>query len=58
MGEQEQIATLFETVDEDIEREQTALLKQLQIKQGLMHDLLTGRVRVPTASTTPSSAHV
>lgn len=57
--EQEQIAYLIETVDGDIETEQTSLSKQLKIKQGLMHDLLTGRVRVKTESLPPTeSTHV
>ena len=57
--EQEQIANLIETVDGDIETEQTSLSKQLKIKQGLMHDLLTGRVRVKTESLPPTeSTHV
>jgi len=47
--EQNRIAERFDAHDELIQSEQTKLTKLRQQKHGLMHDLLTGRVRVPPA---------
>lgn len=44
--EQNCIAERFDAHDELIQSEQTKLIKLRQQKHGLMHDLLTGRVRV------------
>lgn len=48
--EQNRIAERFDMHDELIRSEQTKLTKLHQQKHGLMHDLLTGRVRVKLAS--------
>ena len=44
--EQQKIAEILETQDNLIESEQTNLAKLQKLKQGLMQDLLTGKVRV------------
>lgn len=44
--EQERIASILTTFDDTIRTEETYLAKLQLYKQGLMHDLLTGRVRV------------
>jgi type I restriction enzyme S subunit len=44
--EQRQLVIRFESIDSKLEAENTHLTKLRQQKQGLMHDLLTGRVRV------------
>lgn len=44
--EQRQLVIRFEGMDNKIDQENTHLAKLRQQKQGLMHDLLTGRVRV------------
>ena len=58
LSEQSAIETRLFTVDSQTEKFRDGLCKLLQVRHGLMHDLLTGRVRVPNESTTPSSAHV
>jgi type I restriction enzyme S subunit len=45
--EQNWIAKRFDAIDQLIQNEQANLFKLNQQKHGLMHDLLTGRVRVP-----------
>jgi restriction endonuclease S subunit len=45
--EQEMIAERVVQVDDFIQRTQTVVAKLGEQKQGLMQDLLTGRVRVP-----------
>lgn len=45
--EQRRIATIFTAADDLIEQEETHRAKLLSMKNGLMADLLTGRVRVP-----------
>lgn len=47
LKEQCVISERLQSIDESINREEWALTKLRQQKQGLMHDLLTGRVRVP-----------
>lgn len=44
--EQQRIATILTQIDETIEKEQRYKEKLKKIKQGLMGDLLTGKVRV------------
>jgi len=44
--EQSMIAARLRAIDERIDSERSAVLKLLHLKQGLMHDLLTGTVRV------------
>ena len=46
-SEQEMISDRVARADEIIRRTQTVVAKLRSQKQGLMHDLLTGRVRVP-----------
>ena len=48
----------MDLISKRIRIEHEGYSKLLSLKAGLMHDLLTGRVRVPTDSTIPSSAHV
>ncbi len=45
-GEQNQIAAILNSHDARIVSEEEELTKLRQVKRGLMHDLLTGRVRV------------
>jgi type I restriction enzyme S subunit len=45
--EQKLIVTRIESLEQSVATETTHLAKLRQQKQGLMHDLLTGRVRVP-----------
>jgi type I restriction enzyme S subunit len=49
--EQEEIITILEAHDARIATEESDLAKLKQIKKGLMHDLLTGRVRVTQLTT-------
>lgn len=49
--EQELIETKLESVDGYIQGQQNVMGKLLEEKQGLMQDLLTGRVRVKVAET-------
>ena len=46
LPEQEQIAVILSSVDENIQKEQAKLQQNIKIKRGLMQDLLTGHVRV------------
>jgi len=46
LPEQRRIASILSKIDETIEREQRYKAKFERIKQGLMEDLLTGRIRV------------
>lgn len=46
LDEQEYIKFIVQTHDTRIRTEQTYLAKLKQQKQGLMHDLLTGKMRV------------
>lgn len=46
LPEQERIASILSQIDEVIEKEQKYKAKLERIKQGLMNDLLTGKVRV------------
>jgi type I restriction enzyme S subunit len=46
LSEQNRIAEILAVFDERLEKEEAYLNKILQIKKGLMQDLLTGRVRV------------
>ena len=46
LHEQQRIASIFSQIDETIEKEQNYKEKFEKIKQGLMEDLLTGKVRV------------
>ena len=47
--EQQRVAEILSTLDQAIEQTEALIAKTRQIKAGLMHDLLTGRVRVPVA---------
>ncbi len=47
--EQQRVAEILSTLDQAIEHTEALIAKTRQIKAGLMHDLLTGRVRVPVA---------
>ncbi len=44
--EQSKIAEILTTIDDAIEKTEKIIAKYRRIKQGLMHDLLTGKVRV------------
>jgi type I restriction enzyme, S subunit len=44
--EQEAIATLLSDMDAEINALETKLVKAHQVKQGMMHNLLTGRIRL------------
>jgi type I restriction enzyme S subunit len=46
LHEQKAIAEIFESVDNQLTAETTKLTSLQQLKKGLMHDLLTGKVRV------------
>ena len=46
LPEQQRIAEIFSQVDQTIEKEEQYKEKLKRIKQGLMEDLLTGKVRV------------
>ena len=46
LPQQQRIAKILTTVDEAIEHTEALITKKQQIKAGLMHDLLTGRIRV------------
>ncbi|MCK5800132.1 MAG: hypothetical protein KAI47_23240 [Deltaproteobacteria bacterium] len=45
-AEQEAIATVFSDMDAELEALDTKLTKARQIKEGMMHELLTGRIRL------------
>ena len=45
-AEQEAIATILSDMDSEIEALETKVTKTRQIKQGMMHELLTGRIRL------------
>ncbi|MDF0720534.1 restriction endonuclease subunit S [Kaistella sp. PBT33-4] len=46
LSEQERIATILSDMDAEIETLEQKLIKAKQIKQGLMQELLTGRIRL------------
>lgn len=46
LSEQERIATILSDMDAELEALETQLAKARQIKQGMMQELLTGRVRL------------
>ncbi|MEQ1789318.1 MAG: restriction endonuclease subunit S, partial [Rickettsiales bacterium] len=46
LPEQKAIADIFEGVDSELNAETAKLASLQQLKKGLMHDLLTGKVRV------------
>ena len=46
IDEQKKTAQILTSIDERIEKEESYRNKLLQIKKGLMQDLLTGKVRV------------
>lgn len=56
--EQKQLVALLSAHDARIHAEQAYLHKLQLLKQGLMQDLLTGRVRVPVPDTEPEPAEV
>ncbi|MFZ5621496.1 MAG: restriction endonuclease subunit S [Pseudomonadota bacterium] len=56
--EQHRIIAVVQAHDNRYEIEQRGLKKLQQLKRGLMHDLLTGTVRVPLAAPVPEAAHV
>ena len=45
-AEQEAIATILSDMEEEIVALEVKLDKARQVKQGMMHDLLTGRIRL------------
>jgi type I restriction enzyme S subunit len=47
MDSQRAIAAILDTVDEAIQQTEALIEKLKRMKAGLLHDLLTGRVRVP-----------
>ena len=47
LTEQEKMVESFESVDNQLTAETSKLASLQQLKKGLMHDLLTGKVRVP-----------
>ena len=57
LTEQELICNIVETHEIQTEREQQFLSKCRQIKVGLMHDLLTGKVRVKLDQSEEAAAH-
>ena len=46
LSEQQAIATVFSDMDAEIAALKTKLAKARQIKQGMMQELLTGRIRL------------
>jgi type I restriction enzyme, S subunit len=52
IDEQREIVRRLNEYDESILREEMQLQKLAKLKSGLMHDLLTGKIRVPSAGTT------
>ena len=56
--EQYRIADRLDAHDDVLQTEQSKLAKLHQQKHGLMHDLLTGRVRVPVAAATEGASDV
>ncbi len=58
LDEQEKITERMDSLLSDINTQNTHLAKLRQQKQGLMHDLLTGRVRVdvPSSATVPAES--
>jgi type I restriction enzyme S subunit len=46
LAEQTAIATVFSDMDSEIVALETKLAKARQIKQGMMQELLTGRIRL------------
>jgi type I restriction enzyme S subunit len=46
IDEQQAIATILSDMDSEIEALETKLEKTKQIKEGMMHELLTGRIRL------------
>jgi type I restriction enzyme S subunit len=46
-AEQEAIATILSDMDAEIAALQAKLAKARQLKQGMMQELLTGRIRLP-----------
>lgn len=45
-AEQTAIATILSAMDAEITALETKLVKTRQLKQGMMHNLLTGRIRL------------
>lgn len=52
ISEQRMINLLLSQVEQRLKAENNCLSKLIRLKRGLMHDLLTGQVRVPTAEVT------
>jgi type I restriction enzyme, S subunit len=46
LNERRKIAQILNSVDESIQSAERFIAKRRKVKQGLMEDLLTGRVRV------------
>lgn len=57
LPEQEQLVERMRSIDAQIEAEESHLGKLETVKSGLMHDLLTGRVRVPIAKDKKAAAN-
>ena len=49
LGEQRAIATILSDMDTDIAAIEAKLTKTRQLKQGMMHQLLTGKIRLVNA---------
>jgi type I restriction enzyme, S subunit len=50
LSEQKTIAKIFDSIDGQINTETVKLASLQQLKKGMMHDLLTGKVRVPVGN--------
>lgn len=46
LDEQEKIADVFSSMDDELEKLEESLIKNQQLKQGMMQELLTGRTRL------------
>lgn len=55
LPEQERIATILSDMDAEIEALEQKLIKARQIKQGLMQELLTGRIRLVQSNSTKTA---
>jgi type I restriction enzyme S subunit len=55
--EQKRIINCFDITDQLIRGEMSKVMNLHQLKSGLMHDLLTGRVRIPENQLSNTKAH-
>lgn len=58
LEEQARMAARMDAADDHLKGETAEIRKLKSVKRGLMHDLLTGRVRVPVADAQEAEAHV